>query len=87
MKTLILSSYPKIDLHGMDREYAIYKVKEFINDCYKLNYEYIVIIHGIGEGILKNSVLNYLKTDKKVLEYKLDFMNPGCTIVRLKFDK
>ena len=87
MRTLILSSYPKIDLHGMDREYAIYKVKEFINDCYKLNYEYIVIIHGIGTGILKNSVLNYLKTDKKVLEYKLDFMNPGCTIVRLKFDK
>ena len=84
---MILSSYPKIDLHGMDREYAIYKVKEFINDCYKLNYEYIVIIHGIGTGILKNSVLNYLKTDKKVLEYKLDFMNPGCTIVRLKFDK
>ena len=71
----------------MDREYAIYKVKEFINDCYKLNHEYIVIIHGIGTGILKNSVLNYLKTDKKVLEYKLDFMNPGCTIVRLKFDK
>lgn len=87
MRKLILSSYPKIDLHGMDREYAIYKVKEFINDCYKLNYEYIVIIHGIGTGILKNSVLNYLKTDKKVLEYKLDFMNPGCTIVRLKFDK
>ena len=70
----------------MDREYAIYKVKEFINDCYKLNYEYIVIIHGIGTGILKNSVLNYLKTDKKVLEYKLDFMNPGCTIVRVSVE-
>ena len=84
---MILSSYPKIDLHGMDREYALYKVKEFINDCYKLNYEYIVIIHGIGTGILKNSVLDYLKKEKRVLEYKLDFMNPGCTIVRLKFDK
>lgn len=71
----------------MDREYAIYKVKEFINDCYKLNYEYIVIIHGIGTGILKNSVLDYLKKEKRVLEYKLDIMNPGCTIVRLKFDK
>ena len=87
MRKLILSSYPKIDLHGFDREYALYKVKEFINDCYKLNYEYIVIIHGIGTGILKNSVLDYLKKEKRVLEYKLDFMNPGCTIVRLKFDK
>ena len=36
----------------MDREYAIFKVKEFIDECYKLKYENIVIIHGIGKGIL-----------------------------------
>lgn len=83
---MILSSYPKIDLHGMDREYAIFKVKEFIDDCYKLKSEYIVIIHGIGAGILRNAINLYLKNDKRVLEYKLDFMNPGCTLVRLKFD-
>ena len=83
---MILSSYPSIDLHGMDREYATFKVKEFIDDCYKLKYEYIVIIHGIGTGILRNAVNDYLKKDKRVLEYKLDFMNPGCTLVRLKFD-
>lgn len=83
---MILSSYPSIDLHGMDRSYATFKVKEFIDDCYKLKYEYIVIIHGIGTGILRNAVNLYLKKDKRVLEYKLDFMNPGCTLVRLKFD-
>lgn len=83
---MILSSYPKLDLHGMDREYATFKVKEFINDCYKLKYEKIVIIHGIGTGILKDAVRSYLQKDKRVLEYKLDFMNPGCTIVSLKFD-
>ena len=83
---MILSSYPKIDLHGMDREYAIFKVKEFIDDCYKLKYENIVIIHGIGKGILSKVVFNYLKNDNRVLEYKIDFMNPGCTLVRLKFD-
>ena len=83
---MILSSYPKIDLHGMDSSYAIFKVKEFIDDCYKLKYEYLVIIHGIGKGILSKAVREYLKKDKRVLEYKLDFMNPGCTLVRLKFD-
>ena len=83
---MILSSYPSIDLHGMDSEYAIFKVKEFIDDCYKLKYQNIVIIHGRGKGILKEAVFGYLKKDKRVLEYKLDFMNPGCTIVRLKFD-
>lgn len=86
MVSLILSSYPKIDLHGMDREYAIYKVKEFIDDCYKLKQHNIVIIHGVGKGILKKAINEYLKKDKRVLEYKLDFMNPGCTLVSLKFD-
>ena len=70
----------------MDREYAIFKVKEFIDECYKLKYENIVIIHGIGKGILSKTVNEYLKKDKRVLEYKLDFMNPGCTLVCLKFD-
>ena len=86
MVSLILSSYPKIDLHGMDREYAIFKVKEFIDDCYKLKHEKIIIIHGIGKGILRNAINEYLKKDKRVLEYKIDFMNPGCTLVCLKFD-
>ena len=44
---MILSSYPKIDLHGMDREYAVFKVREFILDCYRLKYENIVIIQII----------------------------------------
>ena len=83
---MILSSYPSIDLHGMDSSYAIFKVKEFISDAYKLKYEYVVIIHGIGQGILARAVSDYLKKDKRVLEYKLDFMNPGCTLVSLKFD-
>ena len=86
MEKLILSSYPSIDLHGMDREYAVFKVREFIDDCYKLKYEKLVIIHGVGTGILKDTVRSYLQKEKRVLEYKLDFMNPGCTIVSLKFD-
>ncbi len=83
---MILSSYPSIDLHGMDRIYAIFKVKEFIDDSYKLKQKHIVIIHGIGKNILSKTVSDYLKKDKRVLEYKLDYMNPGCTLVTLKFD-
>ena len=71
----------------MDREYAIFKVREFIDDCYKLKYEYAVIIHGIGSGVLRDAVKKHLQKDTRVLEYKLDFMNPGCTMIRLKFDK
>ena len=81
---MILSSYPTLDLHGFDREYAIYKVEEFINDSLKQKKYTIVIIHGIGEGILRNSVLEYLRKSKKVEKYETDVINTGCTIVSLK---
>ncbi len=74
---------PSIDLHGMDREYAIFKVREFIEDCIQMHYHELIIIHGKGQGILQKEVTKYLKNNKYVVEYKLDFMNPGCTIVKL----
>lgn len=80
---MILSSYPTIDLHGYDREYAIYMVKQFIEDNYKLHNHVVVIIHGIGSGILRKSVHEYLRRAKKVKSFKLDTLNTGCTIVYL----
>lgn len=81
---VLYKSYPTLDLHGMDREIARLKVREFLEDASELKYPYVIIMHGIGQGILRKCVHSYLKNDKNVLEYKLDFMNPGCTIVKLK---
>ncbi len=75
---------PSIDLHGMDRVLARIKVEEFINDNIKLRNKKIVIIHGIGEGILKNEVFKTLKRNKYVESFKLNGLNIGCTIVNLK---
>lgn len=79
-----IDSYPKLDVHGETRDSVNILVKEFINDNLKLKNENIVIIHGIGEGILKKEIHNYLKTNKNVIEYKLDGMNIGATIIKLK---
>ena len=76
----------RIDLHGMDRVYARIKVEEFINDSVKLKNKKIVIVHGKGEGILKDEVFKCLKNNKYVLDYKLDSFNIGCTIVELKIN-
>jgi len=76
--------YPSLDLHGFDSVLGVIKVKEFIADCLKLKNYDIIVIHGKGSGILKRSVHNYLKTDKRVLSYKLDNFNDGATIVKLK---
>ena len=75
---------PRIDLHGMDRVYARIKTIEFINDSIKLKRNRIIIIHGKGEGILKEEVYKVLKSNKYVKDYKLDGFNIGQTIVELK---
>lgn len=78
-----LSLYNIIDLHGLDKESALFKVNEFISDNIKLGNYNIIIIHGKGTGILRRSVHEYLKKDKRVLEYKIDNFNDGETIVKL----
>ena len=59
-------------------------VNEFINDNIKLKNKKIVLIHGKGAGILKKVIHEYLKNDKRVLEYKTDNLNDGITIVTLR---
>ncbi len=77
-------SFPKIDLHGFDRDSARVAINDFINDNVKMRNEIIVIIHGIGTGIIKEQTFKTLKQNKNVLEFKSDNFNRGCTIVRLK---
>ena len=75
---------PKLDLHGLDRDYARILLREFIDDNHKLGNKTIEIIHGKGKGILKRSVQEELKINRLVESYKLDNFNDGCTIVILK---
>lgn len=80
----LLNQYPSIDLHGEDKKTAEWLVKQFIDDCIKLNTKKCVIIHGIGTGILKKQVQEVLKHDKRIANYYIDFFNVGCTVVELK---
>ncbi len=75
--------YSVIDLHGMDRDTALFKTKEFIDDNIKMKKYDLIIIHGKGTGILRRSVHEYLKHDKRVIEYKIDNFNDGETIVKI----
>lgn len=76
--------YPKIDLHGADRDYARIKINEFIYDNYREKNEKVVIIHGNGSGIIKKTTQDTLKRNKYVLDYKIDNFNSGMTIVTIK---
>ena len=79
-----LYNLPHLDLHGYDSTGAVAMIKMFIDENIRINEKKIVIVHGKGSGILKNATHNYLKTDRRVLEYKTNNYNDGETIVTLK---
>ena len=80
----MINSMPSLDLHGEYKESALILTREFINDNILLKNEMVCIIHGIGKDILRKAVHEYLKHEKKVVSFKRDFFNPGCTIVKLR---
>jgi DNA-nicking Smr family endonuclease len=83
MEDIFLKRYPHLDLHGYDRDSARVMVNDFILENIVLGNDTIIIIHGIGKGIIKREVHRVLSHDKRVLEYKTDNFNDGCTIVKL----
>ncbi len=81
---IFLNRYPQIDLHGVDRDTARMLTNDFIEENLILKNPTIVIIHGKGSGIVKDSCHEALHNHKKVLSFKTDNFNDGCTIVNLK---
>ncbi len=87
MKSFIdpfLYNLPHLDLHGYDRTGAIAMTKMFIDENLRINEKKIIIVHGKGTGILKNATHEYLKSDRRVLEFKTNNYNDGETIIILK---
>ncbi len=80
----LYSQLPTLDLHGLDSDYSRVLINDFVRDQYQLRQEKIVIIHGIGQGILKKVTQEVLKRNSLVSEYKIDNFNDGMTIVTLK---
>ena len=81
---LFIESFPKLDLHGYDRDTAGMLINDFIRDNVKLKNEIVVIVHGIGLGILRKKTIEVLGNNSNVLEYKGIIGNSGCVIVKLK---
>lgn len=77
------SILPTIDVHGFNRDMIKCILDEFINDNIKLRNKKIVIVHGKGNGILKEEIHFLLKKDKRVKNYYLDGFNIGQTIIEL----
>ncbi len=84
---IFINNLPTLDLHGFDRQTAKVAIDDFINDNIKMKNSFIVIIHGIGSGILKETTQKTLAINKKVIEYKIYPFNVGCTIAKIDLTK
>ena len=82
-EVIFLDSYPKLDLHGFDRDSARIAINDFICDNIVMKNEIIVIVHGVGTGVLQKQTHETLKRNKNVLYFKQDNFNNGCTIVQI----
>ena len=79
-----LFDVPSIDIHGYDRNGGVAMVKNFIDIQIRIGNRKVTIVHGKGEGILKQATHEYLRKDKRVESFKLNIFNDGETIVELK---
>lgn len=84
---IFIDNLPKLDLHGFDRETARVAINDFIKDNIKMKNQFIVIVHGVGSGIIKNITQETLKKNRNVKEYKIYNFNIGCTLVQLDLTK
>ncbi len=81
-----LNFKPSIDIRGQRLEEAIDSVTHFIDDALMLGFPEVKILHGKGNGILKEEIRKYLKTVGGIASMKdelLELGGSGITVVKL----
>jgi DNA mismatch repair protein MutS2 len=79
---------PDIDIRGVRGEEALLMVRDFIDDAHIVQYRHLRILHGKGNGILRQLVRDYLATIGTVKSFRDE--NPesggsGITVVEMDF--
>lgn len=83
-----LSFRPEIDIRGVRGEEAIRQVRDLIDDAIMVQHSNLRILHGKGNGILRELVRQYLATVDVVRSFRdehVDMGGSGITIVEMDF--
>jgi len=78
---------PSLMIRGMRAKEAMQKVQRYLDDAIAAGMHEVQIVHGKGQGILKNQVHDYLKNRTEVKRFELAPLQrggAGCTIVKLR---
>lgn len=81
-----LNFSPDIDVRGMRGDEAIQAVTYFLDDALQFSYSRIRILHGTGNGILRQLIRQYLNTVPSVNSYRdenVQLGGAGITVVDL----
>lgn len=76
----------RLEVRGMRGPEAMKEVEHYLDNALAAGLNEVEIIHGKGEGILKNLIHEYLEKRKDVQDYHLAPIQQGgagCTIVKL----
>lgn len=87
MNSKSMSVSASINVQGENLADALMDVEKYIDDVYMAGLEKVTIIHGRGEGILKQGIRDMLKKNKLVASAKAGVYNEGgegVTIVTMK---
>jgi DNA mismatch repair protein MutS2 len=83
-----LNFKPEIDIRGVRGEEAINQVRDFIDNALMVQHRNLRILHGKGNGILRQLVRQYLATVDVVKSFRdehVDMGGSGITVVELDF--
>jgi len=76
----------EVDVRGQRTEEAISLIQSFIDDAIMLDFSELRILHGKGNGILKEMIRSYLKTEPAVKSFRdehVQFGGAGITVVEI----
>jgi DNA mismatch repair protein MutS2 len=83
-----ISFKPEIDIRGVRGEEAINQVRELIDNALIVQHRNLRILHGKGNGILRQLVRQYLNTVDVVKSFRdehVEFGGSGITVVEMDF--
>ena len=76
-----------INVIGLNTEEAIREIENYMDKVILQGYDTFTIIHGLGSGILRKNIAEYLKTNKYVESFRSGGQNEGgmgATVVEMK---
>ena len=87
IRTRQLSFSPDIDVRGMSVDEATQAITYFLDDAIQFNAKRVRILHGTGNGILRQRLREYINTFAGVKSYRdehIQFGGAGITVVDLE---